>query len=773
MNVSDQDSVKKQRFSTFGKYVTILGYGTIVFALLFVLGTLGVLKNGFYQQGAVVCDTASCVQTLSGTTTPAGTIPGTIPPTGVAPIPTTPNTPVATTSNTGTTPATTTLPGTASNFPTPITPVSTTTDVRVPIVEFINIPTTPVLDTDIKVSLLIRNANSPRLEFVAPAQNYQAVIEGSASSSAGYYTYLLPTKTVPSGEYYLKVLVLSDTTQTMTTFSSRRFAVAHQTIATTTATTTKVVPITATTTATTTKVVPNIATTTATTTKVVPLPIDTKVLVPPVATTTASTTAIAYNATIIVEPAAQDSKVLRVFVKTDNVFDLVDLYIRNTASVQRTFLGVATKVPNGYIYWFDTSKVPAGTYLLIMQGRLGDKIIYTATTDKIDVSTAVVPVAPPTKEVTEITTVLTKPAADPTAIDYLALRKEAATLPDLLTRIAAPAATTTTPGQAPVEPENPVEVARVNDLMQERSTELNELLQKRASALQVDDVTTKRLAEEALNKEIKALAADSGTSKEDAALIERLVTQEIERVTQNIEKTENLIKARTNNRISRDTDLDGISDYDEVTIYKTNPKEVDSDADGVIDGIEIMRGFDPVNAVAEAVIDYSSPKDFGYINEEVLKVEKVQPIVDYGEESTVATVKSEIRGFGLPNSFVTLYIYSTPTVVTVKTNTDGSFAYVFDKELEDGAHEVYVALTDNTGDIVVKSNAFSFVKTAQAFTYEDSLESKVAVTEAPLLPTDVSKTVVLTIAMSVVALGFVLVLLGNVLRTRRQDHIVA
>jgi nitrogen fixation protein len=105
-------------------------------------------------------------------------------------------------------------------------------------------------------------------------------------------------------------------------------------------------------------------------------------------------------------------------------------------------------------------------------------------------------------------------------------------------------------------------------------------------------------------------------------------------------------------------------------------------------------------------------------------------------------------------------------VVTLRTNSDGSFAYVFEKELENGEHEVYVALTDNTGDIVVQSNPFSFVKTAQAFTYEDDSVSIIQSTETSAVTPETSKTFMITIIMSIIALGIVLILLGQVLRQR-------
>lgn len=42
-----------------------------------------------------------------------------------------------------------------------------------------------------------------------------------------------------------------------------------------------------------------------------------------------------------------------------------------------------------------------------------------------------------------------------------------------------------------------------------------------------------------------------------------------------------------------DTDKDGLSDYDELNIYKTSPFIEDSDSDGVLDKVEVDRGQDP------------------------------------------------------------------------------------------------------------------------------------------------------------------------------------
>jgi hypothetical protein len=47
------------------------------------------------------------------------------------------------------------------------------------------------------------------------------------------------------------------------------------------------------------------------------------------------------------------------------------------------------------------------------------------------------------------------------------------------------------------------------------------------------------------------------------------------------------------NSANKDTDGDGLLDYDEFNTYKTSPYLEDTDSDGLLDGVEVKNGTDP------------------------------------------------------------------------------------------------------------------------------------------------------------------------------------
>jgi hypothetical protein len=161
-----------------------------------------------------------------------------------------------------------------------------------------------------------------------------------------------------------------------------------------------------------------------------------------------------------------------------------------------------------------------------------------------------------------------------------------------------------------------------------------------------------------------------------------------------------------------DPDGDGVSNNDEYRLG-TDPKSPDTDKDGTTDGDEIEKGSNPSKSSQDQGGDsivFEDPKENGTVEKEKYEVKNVE-LIESGRGK-----KLKISGKGPPNTYVTVYVYSDPIVLTVKTDGDGNWSYVLDQDIGDGQHEVYVAVTDNTGKVEEKSNPLSFIKTAEAVT---------------------------------------------------------
>jgi len=188
-------------------------------------------------------------------------------------------------------------------------------------------------------------------------------------------------------------------------------------------------------------------------------------------------------------------------------------------------------------------------------------------------------------------------------------------------------------------------------------------------------------------KEVKQRIEEAALKAEEIAQ-QRKITEE--------QKTQELIK---------DSDNDGISDEEEIRLG-TNPLLVDSDGDGFLDSTEIRLGFDPLNPSPAAKIEYQDPRKVNLQPDPELKIEKIEtvelPNKDYRG--------LKITGRAIPNSFITLYIFSLPTIVITKSDNNGRWEYILDKSLSDGQHTAFIALTNNLGQIEKKSEAVDFVK---------------------------------------------------------------
>jgi len=187
-----------------------------------------------------------------------------------------------------------------------------------------------------------------------------------------------------------------------------------------------------------------------------------------------------------------------------------------------------------------------------------------------------------------------------------------------------------------------------------------------------------------------------------------------------------------------DSDQDGLSDDMEKRLG-TDPNNPDSDGDGYNDSAEVKSSNNPLGpgklTSAIAPIDQAilrsktlgQPKTEGEISEDLA----VENVVNNTDEQNGANKGYSLSGKAEANSVATLYIYSDlPLVATVKADEYGNWQYEFDQSLIEGEHEVYVAVNDNTGKVLTKSNPLNFfVKEARAVSVKDFVATSVTTTK--------------------------------------------
>lgn len=217
-----------------------------------------------------------------------------------------------------------------------------------------------------------------------------------------------------------------------------------------------------------------------------------------------------------------------------------------------------------------------------------------------------------------------------------------------------------------------------------------------------------------------------------------------------------------------DTDGDGVTDYDEQYIYKTDPEHPFTSGTALTDGERILLNLDPTDSTYTTV-PLESPQLSEQKNENLFTVEDITYTQEESEDLRyVPSKKVQISGQAQPLSFVTLYIYSTPIVVTVRTNEMGKFEYTLDKTLENGEHEMYVATVNSSGRILAKSDTIPFVKTAEAITYKPANVSSIDT------PVDSALQKLLVLALLLVLLVAVgIILLVGYIKTHHDEERIA
>jgi len=100
-----------------------------------------------------------------------------------------------------------------------------------------------------------------------------------------------------------------------------------------------------------------------------------------------------------------------------------------------------------------------------------------------------------------------------------------------------------------------------------------------------------------------------------------------------------------------DTDSDGLSDYDEVKVWKTDPFLADTDGDGYLDGSEVKSGYSPTGPgkIFEVPTDETAISSGGSITREASSPSdpRVRPADSTGSFNKLAPPQTVIQGDGI------------------------------------------------------------------------------------------------------------------------------
>ncbi len=300
------------------------------------------------------------------------------------------------------------------------------------------------------------------------------------------------------------------------------------------------------------------------------------------------------------------------------------------------------------------------------------------------------------------------------------------------------------------------------------------------------DIVAKQTFFKELKEQIKEKAGETFKSGELTEIIaegEGMIPVKEKEINLRVLFTEQQVVLDKNNNIVQtapialvvDSDSDGLSDDMEKRLG-TNPLEADTDGDGYNDGEEVKKNFNPAGGgllaktiapIEQAIIENKSlgqPKAEGKIAEEFV----VKAATNIKGTNIATSTGYVFVGQAEANSIITLYIYSDlPLVATVQVDEYGNWLYEFQQSLIEGEHEVYIALNDNTGKVIKKSNPFHFfVKEAKAVSVKDFVSSATAETSKK------SESLInfyLIIASLVIVVGILLFIIFFLLYKNRQQ----
>lgn len=595
-------------------------------------------------------------------------------------------------------------------------------------------------EQDTPFNLSTKQINKLSLFVINNETGKRMLLESNSEPVSGYYEYALPSRNLKPGQYKIYAEAIS-TNNLKAEFHGPTFNVDLPLPIATKATNTSLIIDEATST--------DNSGYTSSSTKEEP-PLEATMVAEEISTTSDPVTTIIQTAGAY--PGQQ-----RIFVKSREKFLRVELSARLKNSNQTFYLGEASPIEHGFVYWLDINSIPAGDYQILIEA-----VRDQSTTEYLETQIIV-------KHNDEIANDLNVTNED--QIDHLDIKQLASSSKPksglLMGSIASPLSfilnTDITSGN-----KNEIEARKI---LEENSNKFTDLINRYTSTNNSSELKLSPLVEKAIDDKILALLTSrvensllQGTVNDVGTVLKSMITDLKERAM----KLKSLKEQEIDSQYLVDSDNDGLLDYEEINFYRTDSLRADSDSDGVVDGIEVSLGFNPLDASPEAVIDYYSPLERTYTDVDLLGISNIAPLLVYETNEEKPKIQTEITGYSLPDSFVTIYVFSEPTILVAKTNDDGFFSITLSRELADGQHKAYIALTDNYGRIIVKGDTYGFLKNGPTFSRSDSTQT------ATLLeanePTNLTNfNPYILISLGLVSLGLILLLLAQTLRRENTN----
>ncbi len=455
--------------------------------------------------------------------------------------------------------------------------------------------------------------------------------------------------------------------------------------------------------------------------------------------------------------------VTRVIIDPNYTYETIEVYAEPTHSAQLLFLGTATKLKSSFVYWINNASLPIASYRLVLKALDGGHVQATQTIPLPQRGALLPP----------------KVILD----DYdnnVTLKQVDAFLTDMQETVAGLGmktilSTTVSDGEEAdftrdqnLDDATP-ESAFISNLRNQ--SDYQSLLQRYQAAYEGGQQYLYRLVEKELYRIAGSMAVvdDSSLSVRE---IETLLGEELQKIRDIADDVYRNVRLETGYNLEDDFDKDGLTDYIELTVYNTNPRQADSDFDGVTDAVEVIQGFDPLVAKPESVFDFESTPDRLPLHE-TLVIESVEPLLLYREASSEPVVFAEIRGIGLPDTFMYLSLESGEEVSVIRTDETGSFSHTISKMFRDGSYDFTLFLLDNTGEAVAKSDTFTMTKLGREFlpasvaAFSDRQTDTTSIDTSSLLQAN------LIASLGTMSLGLLLLVIAAGLRRKKSAVLVS